>query len=76
MFEPNNKCKFCGGDWPHPKGQVSCPAYGKECRKCLRKNYFARCCRNHQDGKGKPIRGTWRACESESDCEVEKDKLH
>ena len=55
---------------------MSCPAYGKECRKCLRKNHFARCCRNiHQDAKSKPIRATWRACESESDCEVEGESV-
>jgi predicted HicB family RNase H-like nuclease len=45
MFDTNRKCKFCGFDWPHPKRPTSCPAWGKECRKCLQKNHFARCCK-------------------------------
>ena len=40
-FESDKKCKFCGFDWPHPKGPTSCPAWGKECRKCQQKNHFA-----------------------------------
>ena len=23
-FESDKKCKFCGFDWPHPKGPTSC----------------------------------------------------
>ena len=33
-------CKYCGGE--HKKG--SCPAYGKICHKCHKKNHFAKCC--------------------------------
>ena len=35
-----NKCKFCGGS--HQRGK--CPAYGKRCHKCHRKNHFEACC--------------------------------
>ena len=35
-----NKCKFCGGS--HQRGK--CPAYGKRCYKCHRKNHFEACC--------------------------------
>ena len=34
------QCRFCGFD--HLKGK--CPAYGKECRKCSRRNHFASRC--------------------------------
>ena len=43
-FETTKKCKFCGFNWPHVNGQISCPAWGKECHKCSQKNHFARCC--------------------------------
>ena len=49
-------CYNCGGSWPH-RGQ--CPAYGKVCHACNRKNHFAKCCRSkpkndqkHEKGKG------------------------
>ena len=74
IFEASKKCKFCGFDWPHPKGQVSCPAWGKECHKCSQKNHFARCCRNEarEKRKQKSVRATWRSCESsESESEDE-----
>ena len=35
-----NKCKFCGGF--HQRGK--CPAYGKRCHKCQRRNHFEVCC--------------------------------
>ena len=34
------KCKFCNGS--HLRGV--CPAYGKRCRNCNRRNHFAVCC--------------------------------
>ena len=34
------KCKFCS--FLHKTG--SCPAYGKLCNNCIKKNYFAKCC--------------------------------
>ena len=34
------KCKFCNGS--HLRG--ICPAYGKRCRNCNRRNHFAVCC--------------------------------
>ena len=33
-------CKFCAG--AHKRG--NCPAYGKKCRKCKKKNHFEACC--------------------------------
>ena len=35
-----NHCKFCAGS--HPWGK--CPAYGKQCNRCKRKNHYAKCC--------------------------------
>ena len=34
------RCKFCSGN--HSRGK--CPAYGKICRRCKRKNHFEKCC--------------------------------
>lgn len=36
-------CKYCG--YTHNK-QGKCPAYGKTCAKCQRKNHFAKVCNN------------------------------
>ena len=68
-FETIKKCKFCGFNWPHANGQISCPVWGKECfHKCFQKNHFARCCLSKVENKSKMVRATWRACESsESD---------
>ena len=37
------KCHHCGGPFPHDK---SCPAEGKTCLKCGKKNHFAKQCRS------------------------------
>ncbi len=44
-------CRNCGGEWPHKNGQ--CPAKGKECRKCLKLNHFARVCRSARQSQGR-----------------------
>ena len=41
------KCRAC--DYEHVKGQ--CPAYGKKCSKCGRKNHFAAVCRTTESKK-------------------------
>ena len=38
-------CKYCGSNHPHRQ----CPAYGKNCKACGKKNHFAKKCRS---GKG------------------------
>jgi len=40
------RCRNCGGAFPHPGGRTSCLAWGKQCRLCLKDNYFARQCRS------------------------------
>ncbi|GFO05737.1 hypothetical protein PoB_003224200 [Plakobranchus ocellatus] len=46
--EPNKSiCKQCGSE--HRPRQ--CPAYGKTCHKCKRKNHFATVCRSRQKNK-------------------------
>ena len=37
-----NKCFRCDGAYPH---QQTCPAIGKECKKCKKTGHFARCCK-------------------------------
>lgn len=36
-------CKFC--NFKHTFGQANCPAYGKECRTCSKKNHFSSVCK-------------------------------
>ena len=43
------RCRNCGGAFPHPGGRTSCPAWGKQCRRCLKANHFARECRSTTD---------------------------
>ena len=40
-YNPKFICKFCATN--HQRGQ--CPAYGKICNKCKRKNHYAKCCK-------------------------------
>ena len=37
------KCKFC--NTPHPRDKFKCPAWGKVCSSCKRKNHFAVVCK-------------------------------
>ena len=39
-----NRCRNCGGEWPHTNNPR--PAKNKECRKCKKLNHFARVCRS------------------------------
>lgn len=36
-------CKFC--NYKHIFGQQNCPAFGKECKKCSKKNHFSAVCK-------------------------------
>src|SRR5690348_1311224 len=40
---PTANCKFCGKH--HEFKKEKCPAYGKVCTTCGKKNHFSRCCR-------------------------------
>ena len=46
-----SKCRNCNGQYPHQGGKTSCPAYGKECRKCGKKNHFQAVCRSESSSK-------------------------
>ena len=41
-LKKREKCTRCGYD-AHPEGK-NCPAMGKTCSLCSRKNHFAQCC--------------------------------
>ena len=42
-------CKYCGSNHPHRQ----CPAYGKNCKTCGKKNHFAKkCCSGKAQGSG------------------------
>ncbi len=38
------KCKFCSGK--HAWKKDACPAWGKSCSQCRKKNHLSKCCRN------------------------------
>ena len=48
QYRKTKECRNCGGNWPHPGGQSKCPAYGKICGKCNKRNHFAKVCRSDQ----------------------------
>ena len=58
------KCKFCNGS--HPRGK--CPAYGKSCLNCNRKNHFKVCCPRNRK-KVHEIGQIETDCEESSDLE-------
>ena len=44
-------CFNCGKHWPHQGGSRKCPAFGRQCTRCGRRNHFAKCCRSKQEIK-------------------------
>lgn len=48
------KCKFCGDYHDFVRG--SCPAFGKKCHKCKRRNHFEKVCKLNKDKKSKSHR--------------------
>ena len=44
-------CKSCGYEWPHAKGQSSCPAKNNVCRHCNKKGHFEKVCSRSQKSK-------------------------
>ena len=42
-------CDYCGFN-THPPGK-NCPAYGKECRNCKKKNHFSKMCHSDKSAK-------------------------
>ena len=44
-------CFNCGKHWPQQGGQRKCPAFGKQCTRCGKRNHFAKCCKNKQEFK-------------------------
>ena len=39
-------CRNCGKSYPHPGGKTSCPAWGTQCRGCLKDHHWIKCCRS------------------------------
>ena len=65
VYVPEN-CGYCGGK--HRKG--ACPAYGKECSTCGRKNHFSRVCRTSPrktDSKSKKKRQLHHIADSQTE---------
>ena len=51
-----NTCRRCGHNWPYVKH--SCPAQGKQCRKCGKFNHFQECCKSKPKQKARKSRKT------------------
>ena len=44
-------CFNCGKHWPHQGGPRKCPAFGRQCTRCGRRNHFAKYCQSKQEMK-------------------------
>ena len=44
-------CNNCGYETPHKTRDNQCPAKGKQCKKCLKYNHFARVCKSKSSFK-------------------------
>ena len=63
--QSNNKCNFCGAPRKH-RNRNECPAFGKECRICKKKNHFAKVCmsrdkKNSDQTERKPFKKNYQA---------------
>lgn len=56
-------CNYCGDK--HERGK--CPAYGKMCSNCKRKNHFAKVCGQKQAGKSKKVKSVGQDDDSDDD---------
>ena len=62
-------CRNCGGDYPHPNGK-ECPALGKTCNYCQKKNHFAVKCRKKARASANTVDNVDA---SDSDAEAEEE---
>jgi hypothetical protein len=51
----NRKCRFCC--YYHEPNKEDCPAFGKECRRCNRRNHFEAACTDKSSAAGDKARG-------------------
>ena len=67
-------CFNCGKRWPHQGGQRKCPAFGKQCTRCGKRNHFANCCKNKQEIK--LAQGSEQITDTSSDSSDERVHVH
>ncbi|KAI8510717.1 hypothetical protein Bbelb_116330 [Branchiostoma belcheri] len=70
--QPKGSCYNCGGSWPHKGGKESCPAWGKTCLNCNKKNHLAKYCKAKQTPKSKKV----HAVERDEDMSEEEYTFH
>lgn len=65
-FGKNKKgiCKYCG--YNHVFVQSKCPAFGKTCKLCKKKNHFAKCCKSNNNKTVHSV-GNEYNCDSDGD---------
>ena len=61
------KCRWCGGE--HPQGQ--CPAFGKHCDNCGKRNHFARVCRSTIQRKQQNVQAIQNDCDYDNELFVD-----
>ena len=44
-------CFNCRRQWPHQGGPRKCPAFGKQCTRCGKRNHFTKYCKSKQEVK-------------------------
>ncbi|KAI8510766.1 hypothetical protein Bbelb_116820 [Branchiostoma belcheri] len=70
--QPKGSCYNCGGSWPHKGGKESCPAWGKTCLNCNKKNHLAKYCKAKQTPRSKKV----HAVERDEDMSEEDYTFH
>ena len=53
--QTSRPCFNCGGSWPHPGGQLQCPARGVTRKRCHKLNHFAKWCKSDRNTRPKPV---------------------
>ncbi|VDI13935.1 Hypothetical predicted protein [Mytilus galloprovincialis] len=64
----NNKCRNCGGEFPH---RGKCPAQGKSCNFCKKPNHFEKMCRSKRNNHTKQSVNTLENSDFENNFECQ-----
>ena len=71
--QQQRKCKYCGKD--HQWGRDYCPAYGKQCKECLKMHHFSRMCKSSSKRKPKGAVRKLHVIESQTETDTDSDEF-